>query len=193
MSTETNQSERKRAGALILGAGLVSALGVGALGLTATSAAFTGTTDTNGLSFTAASVDLTDDDFAGVNFVATGMIPGTAVTDCIEIEYLGDVDTVDPVRMYGSFSGDLAAQLVVTVEHGAAGSTCVAPGALTSIYSGTAAAMPTTYAAAVAGADLDTTDTTAAYVFTVEIDAAAPNTSQGDNSTAAFTWEVQSS
>ena len=193
MSIETNKHDRKRAGALILGAGLVSALGVGALALTATSAAFTGTTDTTGMSFTAASVQLIDDDFAGVNFVATGMIPGTAVTDCIELEYLGDVDAVEALRMYGAFSGDLAAQLTVDVEHGAAGSTCAAPGALTSIYSGAAAGMPTTYGAAVAGAALDTTDTTAAYVFTVEIDSAAPNTSQGDVSTAAFTWEVQSS
>ena len=193
MSTETIKDHRKRAGALILGAGLVSALGVGALALTATSAAFTGTTDTSGLSFTAASVQLTDDDFAGASFVATGMIPGTAVTDCIELEYLGDVDAVEPLRMYGAFAGDLAALLTVTVEHGAAGSTCAAPGALTGIYTGTAAAMPTTYATAAAGVDLDTTNTTAAYVFTVEIDAAAPNTAQGEDSTAAFTWEVQSS
>ncbi len=189
----TNDHDRRRAGALILGAGLVSALAVGALAFTATSAAFNDTTDSAGNSFTAASVELTDDDFGGVNFIATGMIPGTAVTDCIELEYLGDVDAVEPLRIYGAFAGALAADLNVTVEHGAAGSTCVAPGALTPVYSGTAAALPTTYAAAAAGVDLDTTNTTAAYVFSVEIDAAATNTAQGANATASFTWEVQSS
>jgi len=191
MTTQTD--DRRRAGATILGAALVSALGVGALAFTTTTAAFNDTTESTANSFTAASVELVDDDFAGVNFVATGMIPGTPVTDCIELEYLGDVNDVEPLRLYGAFAGDLAAVLNVDVEYGAAGSTCAAPGALTSVYSGTAAAMPTTYAGAAAGVDLDTTNTTSAYVFTVEIDAAATNTAQGANATAAFTWEVQSS
>ena len=107
----TQNDDRRRAGTLILGAGLVSALGVGALAFTATSAAFSGTTDSTGNSFTAATVTLTDDDFAGTNFIATGMIPGTAVTDCIEVEYTGDVDDIEPLRLYGSFAGALAADL----------------------------------------------------------------------------------
>lgn len=185
--------ERRRAGALILGAGLMSALSVGALAFTATSAAFSGTTDSTG-NFTAASVELTDDDFtAGTGWTATGMIPGTPVSDCIEVEYLGDVDDIEPLRLYGAFAGDLAPVLNVVVEHGAAGSTCATPGALTEVYNGAAAAMPADYASAAAGVDLDTTSATAAYVFSVEIDGAATNAAQGDNATATFTWEVQSS
>ena len=188
----TQNDDRRKAGTLILGAGLVSALGVGALAFTATTAAFSGTTDSSG-SFTAATVTLTDDDFAGTNFVATGMIPGTAVTDCVEVEYTGDVNDIEPLRLYGSFAGALAADLNVVVSHGAAGSTCAAPGALTEIYNGTAGGFPADYASAAAGVDLDTTNTTAAYEFSVTIDAAAANTQQGANATGAFTWEAQSS
>lgn len=188
----TQNDDRRRAGALILGAGLMSALGVGALAFTATSAAFSGTTDSTG-DFTAATVTLIDDDFTTAGWTATGMIPGTAVSDCIEVEYTGDVDAVEPLRLYGAFAGALAADLNVVVSHGAAGSTCAAPGALTEVYNGTAAALPANYAAAAAGVDLDTTNTTVAYEFSVEIDSAASNAAQGTNATATFTWEVQSS
>jgi hypothetical protein len=184
--------ERRRAGALILGAGLMSALGVGSLAFTATSAAFSGTTGTNG-DFTAASVELDDDDFTTNGWTATGLIPGTPVTDCVEVEYTGDVDDLEPLRLYGAFAGTLAADLNVVVSHGAAGGTCAEPGVLTEVYNGTAAAMPADYAAAAEGAVVDTTNTTAAYQFSVEIDAEAANEIQGENATATFTWELQSS
>ncbi len=186
-----NNYERRRAGALILGAGFASALSVGALAFTATSAAFTGTTESTG-DFTAAKVSLIDDDFTTAGWTATGLVPGTPVSDCIEVEYTGDVDDLLPLRLYGAFAGDLAADLNVVVEHGAPGSTCDAPGALTEVYSGAAADLPADYDAAGAGVELDTTNTTAAYVFSVEIDQDADNETQGANGTAAFTWEVQS-
>ncbi len=184
--------ERRRAGVLILGAGLMSALGVGSLAFTATSAAFSGTTGTTG-DFTAASVELVDDDFTTNGWTATGLIPGTPVTDCVQVEYLGDVDDLEPIRLYGAFAGTLAANLNVVVSHGAAGSTCAAPGALTEVYNGTAAAMPADYATAADGVAVDTANTTAAYQFSVEIDAEATNDIQGENATATFTWELQSS
>lgn len=72
---------------------------VGLLVVTASSAAFTATTDNTGNAFNAATIALSDDDGGTAMFNVTGMVPGDTTEGCITVTYTG---TADPgvVKIY---------------------------------------------------------------------------------------------
>lgn len=192
--TNPQKPDRKRAAALIIGSALVSALGVGALAYTATSAAFSGTTDNLSNNFGAATVSLTDDDFGGTNFNVTNMIPGDTVSDCIEVTYTGTTTSLAGLNMYGASSGLLAGELDLLVRHGAVGETCAtAVPTYSAVYSGDLDLLGTTYATGAPGFTPTATAQMVPYFFDVTLKAATLNTAQGDTASADFTWEVRSS
>ncbi|MDJ0767990.1 MAG: hypothetical protein QNJ12_04320 [Ilumatobacter sp.] len=192
METTPHSQDRRSLGGVILASAIVSALLVGVLAYSATNAAFTGVTGNTGNTFEAATVSLTDDDFGGTNFQVTDMIPGDTVTDCIEVEYTGSTTDLAGLRLYGASSGDLADDLDLNVRHGAAGSSCAAPGALTGVYSGDLDALGTDWATGSAGFTPTATNETVAYVFDVTLKATTTDAAQGDTASADFTWEVRS-
>lgn len=193
MTTPDNQNDRKRAAGLIIGSALVSALGVGALAYTATSAAFSGTTDNTGNTFGAATVTLTDDDFGGTNFNATNMLPGDTVSDCILVTYTGSTTDLLGLNLYGTSANLLADDLDLVVQHAAVGETCAtAVPTLSPVYSGGLDLLGTTYGTGAPGFTPTATGQSIAYFFDVTLDALTPNTAQGDTATADFTWEVRS-
>lgn len=184
--------DRRRAGGLILGSALITALAVGALAYTATSAAFSGTTGNTANNFTAATVTLTDDDFGGTNLTVGNMIPGDVSNGCIEVTYNGSTTDLAGLRVYGSSSGALLPDLNLTIQRGAAGTTCAAPGPLSPVYSGLLSGLGTDWATGSAGLTPSATPETVPYVFDVELDPATANSQQGASASADFTWEVRS-
>lgn len=72
---------------------------VGLLVVTASSAAFTATTDNTGNAFNAATIALSDDDGGTAMFDVSGLVPGDVTTGCITVTYTG---TADPavVKIY---------------------------------------------------------------------------------------------
>jgi hypothetical protein len=191
--TPEDRPDRKRAAALIIGSALVSAIGVGAVAYTATSAAFSGTTDNLGNNFAAATVTLTDDDFGGANFNVTDMIPGDSAADCIEVTYTGSSTDLFDLRLYGTTAGVLADDLTLDVQHGAVGETCAtAVPTLTGVYNGDLDALGATYVAGSAGFTPTATGETVPYFFDVTLKAATLNSQQGETASADFIWEVRS-
>lgn len=192
MQHPSDEQNRRRFGGLMLGSAVVSALAVGALAFSATNAAFTGTTSNTGNTFAAATVSLTDDDFGGTNFQVADMIPGDTVTDCIEVQYTGSTTDLAGLRLYGTASGALADDLTLTVRHGVAAGSCVAPGVLTPVYSGDLDALGTDWATGSAGFTPAAPNETVAYVFDVTLKASTTDAAQGDTAGADFIWEVRS-
>ena len=186
------KKDRKRAGGLIFGSALLSALAVGALAYTSTNAAFSGTTGNTANNFTAATVTLIDDDFGGTNLTVANMIPGDVSSGCIEVEYTGSTTDLAGLVVYGSSSGALLPDLNLTVQHGALGSTCAAPGALSTVYTGLLSGLGTNWATGTAGPTPTATAQPVAWVISVELDAATLNAQQGATASADFTWEVRS-
>lgn len=188
------RSERRRLGGLIIGSALLSAVGVGALAYTATNAAFSGTTSTNGNSFTAATVTLTDNDFGVGDFVIAGMMPGDVATDCIEVTYTGSSATgLADMKLYGAPTGLLSDNLQLVVTHRGAGSSCSVPGGTNAVYSGGFEALPGTFALGADGQIPTAAPETVAYDFTVTLESTTADSEQGQTAGATFTWEVRSS
>ncbi len=184
--------DRRRAGGLILGSALITALAVGALAYTATSAAFSGTTGNTSNDFTAATVTLTDDDFGGTNLTVGNMIPGDVSSGCIEVTYTGSTTNLAGLVVYGSSSGALLPDLNLTIQRGAAGTDCTTPGPLSPVYSGLLSGLGTDWASGSAGLTPTGTPETVPYLFDVELDPGTANSQQGATATADFTWEVRS-
>ncbi len=96
--TEAERSSRTatiaRIGAVVFGIALVSLLIIDQ-----SRAVFTATTSNPDNAFTAASIELTDDDGGTALFTVPAMVPGDVVTDCIDVTYTG---TADPalVKIY---------------------------------------------------------------------------------------------
>ena len=192
MSQQLTNRDRRRAGALIAGAAALSAASIGALVFTATNAAFNDTTDNTGNSFAAGTVILVDDDAGNAMFNATGMVPGDTVTDCIEVTYNGTIvgADLDGLNLYGSSSGDLAAELDLDVQRSAAGGSCAAFASTATVYNGDLGSLGTDYGTGSAGLTPSATGETVAYQFAVTLPASTPNSAQGDTASADFTWEV---
>lgn len=184
------RSERRRIGGLIIGSAVLSAVGVGALAFTATNAAFSGTTDASTGTFSAATVTLIDDEFGGVSFEASNMIPGDSAPGCIEVTYTGSTLDLGGLRLYGTSGGDLADNLDLAVTHRGAGSTCAVAGGTNAVYSGALDALGVDYANGAAGFVPTAVNQTVAYDFTITLQAGTDG--QGETATASFTWEVQS-
>lgn len=179
----------------------VSLVVVSVLVVTSSIAAFSDTTDNTGNSFSTGTVVLSDDD-VGAMFTVTNLIPGQSVQDCITVTYSGSVTDPAAVRMYsGGYtdSGDLDTYLDITIDEGTGGSfgNCATFVLENTIEpTGTLAAFDTAHTNYATGAgvwDPASTPESKTYRVTVGLDAAAPDTEQGESITALnFTWEVQS-
>jgi hypothetical protein len=189
---------RRQTAAAVLSLAVVSLLV-----LRASSAAFTATTANPGNSFAAGAIDLSDDDSDTALFSVTGMFPGETETRCINVTYTGDVVGGDltVVRLYasGTFTdaGAVADHLHVDVDLGSGASDTDCTGftepadvvaedlATFSARTGFATGVST-------GWTPSASPETVSFRITVTLDAAAPDTVQGQSlSDVGFTWEVQ--
>lgn len=169
--------------------------------LQASSAVFTAQTDNLDNSFVTSDVELSDNDSGTALFTVSDMNQSDVETRCIEVSYTGTTDP-QPVALFSGGYADsstLGQYLNLDVSLGNAGTTCAAF-AGTNIFSGTLVGFDgahTDYSNGVTGWDPAAASTAApetrAYQFSVELDAATPNSFSGESvSGLTFTWEVQS-
>ena len=175
---------------------------VGLLVIAGSRAAFTDLTDNSGSALAAGTVVLTDDDTGSAMFNVSGMVPGQSEVRCILVTYSGTVADPAAVKLYsGGYvdSGNFADFLNVTIEEGTGGlfgdcssfvfENTIEPAGTLAGFDGT----HTSYATGAGVWDPAATPESKAYRFTLELDAATPDTEQGESVTALiFTWEVQS-
>jgi predicted ribosomally synthesized peptide with SipW-like signal peptide len=180
-------------------AALVSLAVVGLLITRASNAAFTASTESTGNSFSAGEIDLTDDDAGSAMFTSAGLVPGSSVTECITVTYQGTIADPSPVRLYsgGLTDGGLAPHLDVVVQEGTGGSASSCAGFTSSgtVFTGTLASFAGTHTGFADGAgtwDPSASPQSRTYQVQVTLGADTPNSAQGDDAEAAFTWEVQS-
>jgi hypothetical protein len=176
--------------------------GIGALALAAglvwqsAYAAFSETTPPYTLSWSTGTVVLADDDAGAVMFSASGLRPGATQTRCITVTSTGSAPSL--IRLYGSgrtTTKSLSAHLTLVVSAGTGGSagSCVGFVPSSSVYRGTLAALPTSYASGVGSWTTagTTTGETTNYQITYSLAASAPASAQGGTAAVAFTWEAQ--
>jgi hypothetical protein len=162
----------------------------------ASTAAFSATTDNPNNQFQAGNVSLADDDTGSAMFNVSGMVPGSTGNRCIEVKYTGNVAST--VALYGTSTGNLGQYLNVVVETGtgknfASGDPCGALTGATQIYSGTLAALPSTFATGVPAASRWAPSANGATrVYKITYTLADNNSAQGQSANATFTWEAQS-
>jgi hypothetical protein len=176
--------------------------GIGALALSAglvwqsAYAAFTESTPTYTLTWTTGTVSIADDDAGAVLFSASGLRPGATQTRCITVTSTGSAPSV--IRLYGTgrtTSKSLSSQLTLVVSAGTGGSaaSCVGFVPTSTVYRGTLASFPTSYASGVGSWTTagGTAGETTTYQLTYTLAASAPVSAQGGTAAVAFTWEAQ--
>lgn len=190
---------------------LVSLIVVALTGVAVTAATFSSfsrTTANPSNSFTAGTVNISDND-AGATFSLPTMAPGTSSSGCIRVTSTGSL--ASRIRLYGSVTGTLATYLNLVVTRGTDGapsfpscsgfsadSTNYVGAGAGVVYSGTLASFSSTYTSYANGlADVPGSPQTwnaadaHSYKFTISLPAGAPAAAQGLSSTATFTWEAQ--
>lgn len=183
----------------VLLGGVMAAISV----LGTSSAAFQGTTKNETDSWAAGTVTLTDDDSQSAMFTVTNMVPGDAAERCIEVEYTGSSSDITPIKLYttiGTNVDNFADYINLTVEQGSGAtfgncSQFVASPTTPLIDSqplSTVASSHSNFATGVGSFKPTSGSTKVSFRFSVELDTATPNTSQGDSAGATFTWEIQS-
>jgi hypothetical protein len=169
-------------------------------------AAFSATTQDNSNTWSTATLALQNDGGVAGGYAATttatfggnNIKPGDTGTTCLTVKSTGSV--AGALHMYESSLVDasaLGAQLNLVVSGGVTPtevtSGCASfPAAATTLYTGTLAAVPTTYATS-AGTNVAVAagPVLVAYKVTWTFNAAATNAFQGTTATAGFTWELQ--
>ncbi len=184
-----------------LGAAGAAFLLVSLLVIRVSSAAFTATTDNPGNSWETGSIALTDDDGGGAAsamFDVSGMLPGQTEVRCITVSYAGATDP-PPVKLYAAVTdGGLAAHLDIQVaevtETGGTGSTCgtvSSPTTIVATQTLTAfGGAHTGYGSGAGAWDPTGTGQSQTYQLTVTLGSDTPNTAQGSDAQATFTWET---
>jgi hypothetical protein len=184
---------------------ILSAMVLGAGGLTAgaaTFSAFSATTGNPGNQFAAGTVALADDD-AGAALVSlpANARPGDSSTRCIRVSYSGSLAA--QVRLYASVSGGLADHLTLTVTRGSqptpsypactgfsADSGNYGYGANGIVYQGKLSGLPAGWAGGVADPAASWTNGDArSYRYTVSVDDTPA--AQGLTASATFYWEAR--
>ena len=176
---------------------LLGLLGSGVLVWRGTSAVFTATTSNPANSWTAGTVSLADDDSGVALFSASGLLPGDSTTNCLTVDYTGDVPTA--VKVYAAGLNDasaLAQHVDLTIEEGTGGGfgdcTGFTPDA--TVYTGTVAAFAagaTDYGTGV-GSWAPTAAQAAVYRIVCTLNASTPSSKQGTTTSMTFRWESQS-
>jgi predicted ribosomally synthesized peptide with SipW-like signal peptide len=187
---------------------LLTLLVLGAFGVVsgaATFSAFSSQTSSSANSFSAGTVQLTDNDLDVAMLSLSNAQPGATDTSCILVTYSGSLSST--VRLYGAIAGALASYLTLTVTRGddptpvfddcngfVADSTDYVGAGAGVVYQGSLSAFPASYAAGLvdplaASPETWTTGETHTYRFVVSL--ADDNGAQGLSATAAFTWEAR--
>jgi predicted ribosomally synthesized peptide with SipW-like signal peptide len=187
---------------------LLTLLVLGAFGVVsgaATFSAFSSQTSSSANSFSAGTVQLTDNDLDVAMLSLSNAQPGATDTSCILVTYSGSLSST--VRLYGAVAGALAPYLTLTVTRGddptpvfddcngfVADSTDYVGAGAGVVYQGSLSAFPASYAAGLvdplaASPETWTTGETHTYRFVVSL--ADDNGAQGLSATAAFTWEAR--
>jgi hypothetical protein len=194
----TTHALRTRSKGIQVAGALVSLLIVSVLTWRASTAAFSDTTDNTGNYFSAAGIALTDDDANTSMFNAPNMTPSDQVQECITVTYSGSLD-VQAVKLYASIVDDssFAAELDMTVDIGTGGSSASCAGFVlgSNLFTGTIdgfASSHTGYADGLTTWTPTGGNMARTFRFTVTLGSDTPNGFQGDDLTAAFTWEIQS-
>ncbi|MFB3737836.1 MAG: hypothetical protein ACE14W_02580 [Candidatus Velamenicoccus archaeovorus] len=173
---------------------LVSAIVLGLVGTltgVGTYAAFFSTASTDGDVYRAGTVYVSDDDAGSLVLDVSGIRPtDPAVSGCIVVSYGGSLPA--SAVLYGTSSGALAAFLDVTVTEGTGGTfgSCAGFVPSATLYSGTLAAFPTTWAGGLADAD-GTWTTGESHAYRFEISLQDDPAAQGQSGSASFTWEAR--
>ena len=180
-------------------AAMASLVAVSALVYQTSNAAFTDTTDNAGSSWTAGSVTLTDDDGGSAMFTSADMVPGDAVENCITVDYTGSTFDLDQVKLYGSVTDNgLGGELDLVVEEGTGGGfgDCTGFSPAQTVFASNTlnafGAAHSSYANGAGGYTPASGSTSRTYRFSVTLGTDTPNSAQGTDATATFTWEVQS-
>jgi hypothetical protein len=185
---------------LHVAATIAALLMVSLLVVRASSAAFSAQTDNPSNSWATGAVALSDDDGGGAGsamFDVTGMIPGDTITKCIAVTYAGSADP-SPVKLFSTVTDNgLADHLDVTVREGDGGGYGSCAGFSATATIATAVTLTTfagysDYASGIGTWDPTATGQTKTYEFTVTLGADTPDTAQGADAQAGFTWEITS-
>ncbi|MEL7207769.1 MAG: hypothetical protein AAGK32_05985, partial [Actinomycetota bacterium] len=130
-------------------------------------------------------------------FNTTNMVPGDTVSNCIEVDYTGSSFDLDPVTMYGSATDNgLGDHLDVVISEGTGGGFGDCTGfsgstTFTGTVNGFASTHPA-YGTGDAGYTPASGSTARVYKIDVTLGSDTPNTAQGADAQASFTWEVRS-
>lgn len=184
---------------------LLSVLVIGVLGsIVALGAfsAFSSSTTNPGNSFSAGTVDISDNDAGSAMYQLTNQKPGVATDRCIRVTYSGSLDSA--VKLYSSAVGAGAQYVDLTVTPGTQGAaafpSCAGFSASgPAIYTGTLASFASSHSSWADGltapgplAAAWSTNDEVVYRFSVSLQ--DDNAAQGAVSgTHSFTWEAQNS
>ena len=181
-------------------AAIASLLMVSLFVVRASSAAFSAQTVNTSNSWSTGAVALSDDDGGGAGsamFDVTGMTPGDTVVKCITVTYTGSTDP-SAVKLYSSVTDNgLADHLDVTVKEGDGGGygSCTGFAATATIADAvtlTAFGAYADYASGIGTWNPSATGQAKTYQFTVTLGSDTPDTAQGADAQAGFTWEITS-
>jgi hypothetical protein len=183
---------------LQVAAAAVSLVLVSLLVLRVSSAAFSAQTDNPDNSWATGQIDLSDDDGGGAAsamFDVTGMVPGQTVTKCITVTYTGGVDP-GVVKVFADVTdGGLGDHLDVTVKEGNGGAygNCTgfsATATLESAVTLNAFAAHADYATGAGTWNPSATGQAKTYQFVATLGSDTPDSVQGADAQATFTWET---
>ena len=193
-----SQVRRILATVLVVGA-------VGALVAAGTRSAFSATTASGSNTFTAGTVQISDNDAGSAMLSLSLARPGDSDTGCILVTYGGSLDA--SVRLYASLTGTLGPYLNLTITRGTdAGPSFDSCAGFTPdvtnylglgagiVYSGTLAGLPTSYAAGLldpVSGPLETWTTSESHSYRIRVELANDPAAEGQSATAAFTWEAR--
>ena len=183
---------------LQIGAAVAALLLVSLLVLRVSSAAFTATTENPDNSWATGQIALSDDDddtAASAMFDVSDMVPGDVVTKCITVTYTGAADP-EPVKLYADVTDNgLGDHLDVRVREGDGGgyADCTGFSATATLENNVtlnAFAAHADYATGAGTWDPSATGQAKTYEFVVTLGVDTPDTAQGADAQATFTWET---
>lgn len=190
MSTTSSRAARWGSAAVVP----VALVASSAMVWQSSNAAFNATTTNGPSSWTAGTVNISDDDSNSAMFNVSGMKPGDTANKCIRVTYTGSLAA--SVKLYGSVSGALAPYLNTTVEIGDGGtfSNCSGFTPTATIYNGTLSGFGSTHTNFANGAGTwAPTGSGQAKTYRVTYTLQDNNAAQGQSANATFTWEAQNS
>lgn len=158
-------------------------------------AAFTVTTTPFSSGFTTGTVAIGDDDSGTALFSLSGLKPGGAATRCLTVTSTGNVPAL--VRLYGTgrtTTKSLTSYLNLSILSGTGGSSASCSGFTpgSTVYTGTVAALPTTFGAGVGSwTTTGTGSESRTFQITASLSSSAPTSAQSGSASVAFTWEAQ--